>query len=44
MIITLNMDTDDATDLEALKAIMAVICPEACRTKTATCSSIMENR
>lgn len=42
MILTLNIDTDDATDLEALKALMAVLCPEAGRPKTATCSSIME--
>lgn len=42
MILTLNIDTDDATDLKALKALMAVLCPEAGRPKTVTCSSIME--
>ena len=41
MILTVNIDTDDATDLKALKAMMAVLCPEAAR-PAATCSSIME--
>ena len=41
MILNLHLDTDDATDMKAFRAIVAAVFPETVR-PVATCSTIME--